>query len=327
MKPHPALALLRSTVPALLLIQGLAAAPALAQDFPNKAVRLVNPFAPGGSSSRAIQSISHKFQEVTGHALLVDNRPGAGSNVGSEFVARSTPDGYTILIGTSSLAINPNLYRKMNFDPLKDLAPVIVVMRTPNVLAVHPALPIRSVKEFVDYVRARPGQLNYASSGNGATNHMGMEMLKVMADLNIVHVPYKGGGEAMPALVGGQVQMMFSPAATLAPQHQAGRVRMIAVSGAKRAPDLDLPAVAENVPGFESDVWFGMFAPAGTPAPIIARINAIMNQILKDKDVAGVMQKGGLTPIGGTPEDMGRVLHSDHARWGQVVKATGIKID
>jgi len=301
---------------------------AIAKDYPSKPVRLVDPYATGGSTSVVSMAISQKFEEITGQAMVVDHRPGAGSNIGSDIVAKAAPDGYTLLIGSSSLAINPHLYSKMPFDPLKDLAPIIILIRTPNVLAVHPSLPVHSVKELIDYARKRPGKLNYGSSGNGATNNMAMELFKTMAHLDIVHVPFKGGGEAMAALLGAHVQMMFNPASTLAPQDKAGRLRMIAVGSRERVPGLELPTISESgLPGFESNVWFGLFAPAGTPAPIIAKLNADMTQILQDEKVSTTLNKAGLTPVGGSPEDLRDLLAKDYKRWSAVVKETGAKIE
>jgi len=299
-----------------------------AQSYPNKPVRLVDPYAPGGSTSVVSQSFSKKFQEFTDQPMVVDHKPGAGSNIGSDIVAKAVPDGYTVLLASSSLAINPNLYRSMSFDPIKDLTPIAQLIRTPNVLAVNPALPVRTTSELIAYARANPGKLNYGSSGNGATNHMAMELFKSMAKVDIQHIPYKGGSEAMAALLGGQVQVLFNPASTLAPQDKSGRLRMIAVGSPERVKGLNLPTVAESgLPGFQSEVWFGLFAPAGTPAPVIAKLNALTNRILKDPSVAEVLNKAGLEPVGGSVEDMGRLLEIDTTRWSDVVKATGAKIE
>ena len=298
-----------------------------AQNFPNKPVRLVDPYAPGGSTSVVSQLLSKKFQEFSDQPMVIDYKPGAGSNIGSDIVAKATPDGYTVLIGTSSLAINPHLYRSMQFDPIKDLTPIAQLIRTPNVLAVNPALPVRTTAELIAYARANPGKLNYGSSGNGATNHMAMELFKTLAKVDIQHVPFKGGSEALAALLGGQIQVLFNPASTLAPQDKTGRLRMIAIASTERVNGLNLPTVAESgLPGFKSEVWFGLFAPAGTPAPVIARLNALTNRILKDPSVAEVLDKAGMEPVGGTVEDLGKLLQADSARWAEVVKATGAKI-
>ena len=298
-----------------------------AQNFPNKPVRLVDPYAPGGSTSVVSQSLSKKFQEFSDQPMVIDYKPGAGSNIGSDIVAKATPDGYTVLIGTSSLAINPHLYRSMPFDPIKDLTPIAQLIRTPNVLAVNPALPVRTTAELIAYARANPGKLNYGSSGNGATNHMAMELFKTLAKVDIQHVPFKGGSEALAALLGGQIQVLFNPASTLAPQDKTGRLRMIAIASTERVKGLNLPTVAESgLPGFKSEVWFGLFAPAGTPAPVIARLNALTNRILKDPSVAEVLDKAGMEPVGGTDIELGKLLQDDSARWAEVVKATGAKI-
>ena len=298
-----------------------------AQNFPNKPVRLVDPYAPGGSTSVVSQALSKKFQEFSDQPMVIDYKPGAGSNIGSDIVAKATPDGYTVLIGTSSLAINPHLYRSMPFDPIKDLTPIAQLIRTPNVLAVNPALPVRTTAELIAYARANPGKLNYGSSGNGATNHMAMELFKTLAKVDIQHVPFKGGSEALAALLGGQIQVLFNPASTLAPQDKTGRLRMIAIASTERVKGLNLPTVAESgLPGFKSEVWFGLFAPAGTPAPVIARLNALTNRILKDPSVAEVLDKAGMEPVGGTDIELGKLLQDDSARWAEVVKATGAKI-
>jgi tripartite-type tricarboxylate transporter receptor subunit TctC len=297
------------------------------QDYPSRTVRLVSPYAPGGSTGVVARILAKKFQDQTGVSMVVENRPGAASNIGSDHVAKSAPDGYTLLMGTSSLAINPTLYRRMSFDPIKDLTPVVPLITAPNVLAVDASLPIRSVKELIDYARANPGKLNYGSSGNGATNHMAMEMLKTMTGTQITHIPFKGGGEALTALLGGQIQLMFNPAVSLQQHHNTGRVRMLAVTTEKRVEGLSLPALAETLPGFESSVWFGIFVPANTPAPIVQKINVEMNKALKDKEVLDLLAANGMVPLGGSSEQMRSMLHNDTVRWGPVVKASGATLD
>jgi tripartite-type tricarboxylate transporter receptor subunit TctC len=318
---------------ASLLIMAAVAGPqmtgvALAQDYPNRPVRLVDPYAPGGSTSVVSRAIANRFQEITRQPLVIDNRPGAGSNVGSEIVAKAPPDGYTLLIGTSSLAINPALYRNMGFDPIKNLAPITMLIRTPNVLAVHPSLPVTTVAELVAYARANPGKLNYGSSGNGATNHMGAELFKSMAKVDMVHVPFKGGGEALTALLSGQIQVLFNPASTLVPHEKSGRLRLLAVGAGKRVDGLNLPTVDEGgLPGFESGVWFGLFAPGGTPLPIIEKLNRDINVIMKDKQVADQLLAAGFQTVSGTPEEMRQVLADDTRRWAAIVKEAGLKVE
>ena len=306
----------------------LCAAGAGAQDYPNKPVRLVDPYAPGGSTSVVSRLLAQKFQQQTGQPMVVDYKPGAGSNIGSDLVAKAPPDGYTLLLGTSSLAINPHLYKGMPFDPLTDLVPVCLLIRAPNVLAVQASTPVSSLKELIAHARANAGRLSYGSSGNGATNHLAMEMLKMQAGVDIVHVPYKGGGEALQALLGGQTQLMFNPASTLAGQDKAGRLRMLAVASRKRVPDLDLPTLDEaGLPGFEASVWFGVFAPAGTPAAVLNRINAEVNRALQDRQLREVLEKAGMEVLGGTPDELRQLLISDAARWGSVVKAANVRLE
>ena len=321
-------ALGRSNIFMALLAGVFCAAQAAAQDYPLKPVRLVDPYAPGGSTGVVSRVLARKFQEQTRQNLVIDNRPGAGSNIGSDLVAKAPPDGYTLLLGTSSLAINPGLYRSMPFDPIRDLAPIVLLIRAPNVLAVSAALPINSVKDLVDFARANPLKLNYGSSGNGATNHMAMELFKTMTGVQITHIPFKGGGEALAALLGGQIQVMFNPASTLAPHDKSGRLRMLAISGEKRSDSLNLPTVAESgLPGFESSVWFGLFAPAGTPAAIIDKLNTEVNRALKDKDSQDVLLAAGMSVMGGSVELMRMVLQQDTTRWAAVIKAAGARID
>ena len=300
---------------------------AVAQEYPSKPVRFVVPYVPGGSTSVISRILAQKFQEQTGQSMVIDNRPGAGSNIGSDLVAKAPSDGYTLLLGTSSLAINTSLYSKMSFDPIKDLAPISSLITAPNVLAVPVALPINSVKDLIDYARANPGKLNYGSSGNGATNHMAMEMLKTMAGVQIQHIPYKGGGDALAGILSGQIQVMFNPASTLVPHEKGGRLRLLAVTNDKRVEGLDLPTVAETLPGFESSVWFGVFAPAGTPKPIVDKVNAVVNSALKDKEMIEVLRRAGMTATGGTVEQMRSTLATDTVRWAAVVKASGAKVD
>jgi tripartite-type tricarboxylate transporter receptor subunit TctC len=305
----------------------LLATGAVAQEYPAKPVRLVDPYTPGGSTGVVARAIGAQFQEVTSQPMVIDNKPGAGSNIGSDIVAKAAPDGYTLLLGTSSLAINPSLYRSMPFDPIKDLAPIVVLIKTPNVVAVTPSLPVRSVKELIEYAHAHPGKLNYGSSGNGATNHMGMELFKSMANVDMVHVPFKGGGEALQALLGGSIQVMFNPASTLVPHDRSGGLRILAVGSSTRIEGLDYPTVAEaGLPGFESSVWFGLFAPAGTPPATVARINSVMNVVLKDKKVQEILGTAGLTPVGGTAEELKSLLASDTTRWSGVIRSADIKI-
>ena len=261
-------------------------APAAAQPaaFPAKPIRIVNPYSAGGTTDVVLRRLSQKLVEQWGQPFLIDNRPGGGTIPGTEMVVRAAPDGYTLLDGTSTLAINVHLQAKLPFDALKDLAPVVLLTITPNVLAVHPAVPARSIRELVELARARPGKLTYASAGNGATNHLAMELFKTLAGVDILHIPYKGGAPAVTAMLAGEVDILMNPPNNIMPAHRTGRMRALGVGSAGRTPGIDLPTIAESgVPGFESTVWFALFAPAATPQPLIARINEEVNRALRDK--------------------------------------------
>jgi tripartite-type tricarboxylate transporter receptor subunit TctC len=314
--------------PILLAAMLACGAPAIGQDYPSKPIRLVNPYPPGGSTDIVVRTVGQKLTEAWGQPVVIENRPGAASNIGNEIVAKAAPDGYTLLNATSSLAINVSLYTRQTYDPVKDLAPVITLTQAPNVLAVHPSLPVKSVKELIEFARAKPGQLSYGSSGSGATNHLAMELFKSMAKINLVHVPYKGGGPAITDLIGGQIQVLFNPAVSLMPHHKSGRMRVLAVGTRQRVPGLDLPTVAEaGLPGFESSVWFALFVPAATPKTIIAKLNGEANRILRDKRVIEVFSNAGLVPVGGTPEELAMLLNSEISRWAKVVKDSGARLD
>jgi len=306
----------------------LASGPAHAQEYPARTVRLVDPFAPGAITSNVAQLFAQSFQEQTGQAMIVDHKPGAGTNVGGDIVAKSAPDGYTILLGTSSLAINASLYARMPYDPIKDLSPITLLVRTPNVLVVNPSLPVRNVRELLEYARANPGKLNYGSSGNGASNHLGMELFKSMAKVDLVHVPFKGGAEASTALIAGNVQVMLSPESTVGGHHRAGRLRILGIAGDKRSDRLDVPTVSEaGLPGFESGVWLGLFAPAGTPPAVIERLNREALAALRNPKVLETLRTANLTPVGSTAQEMRKVLADDTARMAGVVKSSGARVD
>ena len=309
----------------LALASGLAAAQT---SYPNKPVKLVVPFAAGGTTSILARMLAERMGQQMGQPVIVDNRPGAGGNVGMDMVAKAEPDGYTILMGPIGLAINPALYAKMPFDPIKDLAPIGLYAGVPNLLVVHPAVPANNVKELVAYAKAHPGKLNYASNGNGTSSHLAAEMLKSAAGVDIVHVPYKGGGPAMQDLIGGQVSMLFDQMPAVLPQVQGGRVRALGVSSLKRsAAAQDIPAVSESVPGFDMTVWFGFLAPKGTPTDIVARLNAEMNHALKDPAFQTQLAGMGVTPMPSSSAEFGSFIRREMSHWAKVVKDSGAKLD
>lgn len=296
--------------------------------YPTKPIRLVVPFAAGGTTSILARLLADRMGQGLGQPVVVDNRPGAGGNVGMDLVAKSEPDGYTLLMGPIGLAINPALYARMPFDPIKDLAPIGRYAGVPNLLVVHPSVPASNVKELVAYAKANPGKLNYASNGNGTSSHLAAEMLKSAAGIEITHVPYKGGGPAMQDLIGGQVQMLFDQMPAVLPQVESGRVRALGVSSMQRsAAAKDIPAISETVPGFDMTVWFGFLAPAGTPKEIVGKLNGEMRKAIDAPDFQAQLAKMGVTPMPGSPEEFRSFIASETQRWAQVVKASGAKID
>jgi len=303
------------------------AMPAQVMRYPTKPIRLINPFTPGGTVDIVARAMAQRLNEAWGQPVIVDNRPGGGTMIGTGMVARAAPDGYTLLTTTGTIAVNVSLYRNLPFDAVKDLTPIALVVQTPSVLGVHPSVPAKSVQELINLARAKPGQVIYASAGAGTSTHLTMEMFKSAAKIDLLHVPYKGGGPAVAALLGGEVHAIFNPPSAILPQARAGKVRALAVSSIQRveiAPEL--PTVAESgVPGFESIIWYAMFAPAGTPRAIIGQINAEVNRILREPDVREHFLKIGMVPTGGTPEALGDYLKLEIARWAKVVKEAGIK--
>jgi len=308
------------------LVAGTAAA---AENYPNRPIRVVNLFPPGGSTEVILRPVGQKFSERTGQNLVVDARPGAGTNLGTEIAARAAPDGYTLLHATSSLAINASLYRKLPFDAIRDFEPIVHWAEAPNVLVVHPGLPVKTARELVELARAKPGSLSYGSSGSGATNHLGMELLRSVAKVDLVHVPYKGGGPAQTALMSNEVQVLLNPPSSVLPFVKAGRMKALGVASRKRidiAPDM--PTIDESgLPGFESGVWYGMFAPAKTPRAIVGRLNSEFNAIMRMPEVRERLAAVGITATGGTPEELGAYLKSETEKWGRVVKASGARVE
>jgi tripartite-type tricarboxylate transporter receptor subunit TctC len=312
------------------VLLALVAALACAQTYPTKPIRLVVPFPPGGATDILARDVAQKLTEAWGQSVIVDNRPGAGGNIGSELVAKSSPDGYTLEMGTvGTHAINASLYAKMPYDHVKDFTPVILVAGVPNVLVVNPALPANSVAELIAYAKANPGKLNFASSGNGTSIHLSGELFKVMAGVQITHIPYKGSAPALQDLLGGQVQMMFDNLPPSLPQIKAGKLRALAVTSLTRAPALpDVPTLSESgLPGFEASSWFGILAPAGTPAPIVAKLNAEIAKWLATPEAKEKLAKQGANAAGGTPDDFAKHIAAETAKWAKVVKDSGAKID
>ncbi len=320
----------RCAISACLLAAFSIAGFAHAQTYPSKTIRMVVPFPPGGTTDILGRVAAQKLGEALGQQVVVDNRPGAGGNIGTEAVAKSAPDGYTLLTDPgSTLTINPSLFAKLPFDPLKDFAPVSILAAVPNLLVVHPSLPVRSVKELIALAKSKPGQLNYASTGAGQSTHLSMELFKTMARVDMTHVPYKGSAPAVTDLLGGHVLLMFDNMPSALPHVKAGKLRGIAVSTAKRSPVTpDIPTVAESgLPGFEVSVWFGVLAPAGTPREITERLNGILVKALHSADVRERLSAQGAEPIGNSAAEFTAVMKRDLAKWAKVVKDANIKLD
>jgi tripartite-type tricarboxylate transporter receptor subunit TctC len=324
----PMLHLVKTVLATTLL--AATAASAFAADYPTKPIRLVVPFAAAGTTDFLARAIAQKLGHNLGTTVIVDNRPGAGGNIGSDIVAKSDPDGYTLLLGTvGTHAINASLYKKMPYDTVKDFAPITLVASVPNIVVVNPSVPVKSIKELLALAKSKPGQLSFASSGNGSSIHLSGELFKSMAGVDMLHVPYKGSGPAVADLVGGQVNLMFDNMPSSLPHVKSGRLRAIAVTSAKRSPAApDLPTIAESgVPGYEAVAWFGVLAPAGTPPAIVKKLNAEIIKVLKSPDVAERLSSQGAEPVSNTPEQFSAYIKSEMAKWAKVIKASGAQVD
>ena len=303
-----------------------AAAGAWAQAYPAKAIKLVVPYAPGGSADIAARLITDEWGKALGGSLFIENKGGAGGNIGVDMVAKSAPDGYTIGLQTVSLAINPSLTAKMPYDTLKDLAPIGMVASSQHVLVVNNALPAKNVKELVALLKAKPGQYSYGSAGAGSTFHMSAELFKAVAGTPIVHIPYRGGGPAMIDTMSGQVAMSFPVLSAAQPHVQAGKLRALGVTGTKRSPLMpDVPTIAEaGLPGYTFETWFIVFAPAGTPKPVIDKLNTSLNQALNAPALRERMAKDGFDPTPSTPEQARARLEQEMPQWAKLIKERGI---
>jgi tripartite-type tricarboxylate transporter receptor subunit TctC len=310
---------------AILLV--LACGWANAQSYPEKAVTIVVPFPAGGATDPIARSLAARMSELWKHPVIVLNRAGAGGNIGAESVARAAPDGYTLLIGTTSLTIGPNLYAKLGYDVLKDLAPVSQATTAPNLLVVHPSVPARSVKDLLALARARPGQLISASAGVGTSNHLSLVQFISLARVNIAHVPYKGAAPAVADTVGGHTHMTFAPAPASLGLIHAGRLRVLGVTTTRRFSGLpEVPTLAEaGVPGYELTSWVGMLAPAATPPAVIGRIHATLLESLRTPEVRSVLLKSGAEPLGNSPDEFAQALRREIPKWGKIIRAAGIR--
>jgi len=300
------------------------------QAYPTKQVQIVVPWPPGGPTDTAARPLAKGLQEELGKPFVIDNRSGAGGNIGTELVTRAAPDGYTLLATSSApIVINPSIYKKMPFDPQKDLAPITNLLRVPLVLVVNPAVPAKNLQELIAYIKSKKGDIQYASSGNGTPQHLTTELFKTTAKLEMIHVPYKGSAPAITDLLGGHVPLMFDSTVAIVPHIKAGKVRAIAVTGAKRSPELpDVPTFAEaGMPGFESYAWYGFFAPAKTPPDVIAKLNAAALKAMKTPEYQQVLKDTGSEFVGDTPANFAAFVKAEAAKWGKIAKDTGATVD
>ena len=302
---------------------------AAAQDFPNKPVRFIVPFAPGGNTDVQARLIGQKLSGALGQQVIVDNRPGAGGTIGVELAAKAQPDGHTIVLASfGNILVGPSLYKNLPYDPVKDFAPVVLVSDPAGMIVVHPSVPVKNFRELLDYAKKNPGKLNYASAGNGTWNHLFAEQLKSVAGLQIGHVPYKGAGPAMNDVVGGHVPMMFAPFPSARTHLTANRLRGLAVTGVKRSALFpEVPTVAEaGLANYSAASWFGILAPARTPATVVSRLNKEVNAAFAAPEIKAAYAAEGIDPAGGTPEDIARSIREGMAKWGKLVQDLGLKL-
>ena len=317
--------------PLAILLAGaalVAAAPAVAADYPNKPVRWVVPYPPGGTTDILARLVGDYLSKHLGQTFIIENKPGGGNNIGTEFVARAPHDGYTLLLVNPANGINQSLYRNLKFDILKDIVPVAGITRVPNVMEVNPNFPAKTVAEFIAYAKANPGKVNMGSSGTGTSVHMSGELFMSMTGIKMAHVPYRGSAPALTDLMAGTVDVMFDNMPSSIGHIQGGKIRAMAVTTEARSKTLpDIPTVAETVPGYEASAWFGIGAPKGTPADVIEKLNKTVNEALKDPKMIERLADLGGAPMGGTPADFGKIMESEVAKWKKVVEFSGATVE
>jgi len=318
---------LRARLGVGLAVAALAASSAFAA-YPDKPIRMIVPFAPGGGTDSIARALGADMSQTLGQPVIVDNRPGAGTIIGTDYVAKSTPDGYTLVVATFAHAVNPSLMAKLPYDTEKAFAPVALLARGPNVLVVRSDSPYKSVQDVLNAARANPGKLTFASQGNGTSAHLAGEMFNNLAKVQTTHVPYKGAGPAMTDLLGGQVDMMFATAAAAAPMVASGKLRALGVTTPKRSPAMsDVPAIAESIPDYSMESWYGIFAPAGTPTDVVAKLNAAANKATGNADFRKRLEPEGLSVSTGAPAELDAYVRGEEARWRKVIKENNVKLD
>jgi tripartite-type tricarboxylate transporter receptor subunit TctC len=311
------------------LCAALAVTPSFAQDFPNRPVRVIVPFSPGGAVDGPTRVVAQELSKRLGQQVVIDNRPGAGATIGTDAVAKSTPDGYTLLLASQTNAISATLYTKLSFNPIDDFAPISLIGREPGVVVVHPSLPVKTVQELVELARSQPGQIDYASSGNGSGQHLFAAQLFSMAGVKLNHVPYRGSGQATTDLIAGVVKVSVPGLAGMLPHIRSGKLRALAITGSHRSPQLpDVPTLAESgYPGYSAYVWLGLLAPKGTPTAIIDLLNREVVAALGTPEVKGYMTNASIEPLGSTAAEFGAYFRAEKDTWARVIQATGAKLD
>ena len=313
---------------ALALLCIVSAGPAHAADYPTRPVKWVVPYPPAGTTDVLARIVAQWLTEKLGQPFVIENKPGAGNNLGTESVVKATPDGYTMLLVNPANGINATLYKELSFNVIRDIAPVAGLVRTPNVMEVTPSFPAKTVAEFIAYCKANPGKINMASSGSGTSVHLSGELFKSLTGCQMLHVPYKGAGPALTDLMGGQVDVIFDNLPSSIGHIKSGKIRALAVTSAERDPSLpDVPTVAETVPGYEATAWFGIGMPKGTPKDVVEKINAEVNRALVDPKMRARLAELGGKPIAGSPEDFGKVIAAETAKWEKVVISSGAKVE
>jgi tripartite-type tricarboxylate transporter receptor subunit TctC len=313
---------------ALLTCAAGNACAAAATAYPVKALRIIVPFAPGGPNDLLARLVGQRLAEAWGQQVIIDNRPGGSTMIGTELAAKAAPDGYTLLMVSTSHAVNPSLQPKLPYDTQRDFAPVIQLVSSPNVLVTNPSLPVKSVRELVALARARPGEINYGSGGTGTATHLGGALLCLLANVKMTHVPYKGDAPASIDLISGQISWMFGTILPIMPHIKSGKMRAIAVSSTARTPSLpDVPAVAETLPQFEATSWYGVFAPAATAQEVVARLNAEMSRIVRAPEMRERLAREGTEAVGGTPEEFAAFFRASSTKWARVIREANIKLD
>ncbi len=325
--PRPFTRSLRCIIGALCA--GLAVTPLAAQEYPSRPIRVIVPFSPGGAVDGPTRMVAQELTKRLNQQVVVDNRPGAGATIGSEAVAKATPDGYTLLLASQTNAISATLYPKLSFNPIDDFEPISLIGREPGVLVVHPSLPVKTVQELIELARSKPGQLDYASSGNGSGQHLFAAQLFSMANVKLNHVPYRGSGQATTDLIGGVVTVSVPGLAGMLAHIRAGKLRALAVTSAQRSPQVpDVPTLAESgYPGYSAYVWLGLLAPKGTPSAIVQRLNREVLAVLEGDEVKAYMAKASIEALGSSPAEFGAFFRAERDTWAKVIKDTGAKLD